>query len=132
MKTKVNILDYFAYSNYCLSKLIERKSKKYWFLTQIASSNYGDSSIRLSVLLFLVTTKYGFLILNKLGTKFILNASFILFWPMVIVCYIYYKKTEDSMIIIMKTKPKYKIIIGHVCSLLFVAFSIYCLFTMLK
>lgn len=130
MKTKVNILDYFFYSNYSLNQYLFNKSKKYWILSPMAYDNPSDSVYIIVLCFYFILLKILSITNNGLNCG-ILEFSFLFILIIVfgIILYFYFKKTEKTILTLMKRKSRTKIIIGYICSLLFCVCSFYCLFT---
>ena len=131
MKTKVNILDYFAYSNYCWYQFCLKNQDKYWILSVRVSDNPSDSACWLGVCFFLIGLRILSYIYDGLHNVGYLEL-FIFFVSVIsiIVClYYYFKNTEKTMLKQMKNKSKTKIVISHVCSFLLLLFSFYVFWT---
>lgn len=131
MKTKVNILDYFAYSNYCWYQFYINNKDKFWAITPIVDDDPSDSAWWLCVFLFCVGLNIFY---NFLDNFINLNIIFfILYFILLILIYFtlynYFKESKKSMLKLIKKKSKLKIKIGHICSILIYIISFYCLFT---
>lgn len=130
MKTKVNILDYFLYSNYSLNQYLFNKSKKYWILSSMAYDNPSDSVYIIVLCFFFILLKILSITNNGLNCSILeFTLYFILIIVFGVILYFYFKKTEKTILTLMKRKSRTKKIIGHICSLLFFVFSFYCLFS---
>lgn len=135
MKTKVNIFDYFAYSNnifdyfaysnYCWYQFCLKKQDKYWILSVRITDNPSDSAWWLGVCFYFIGLKLLSYIAGGLDNLSIwaITTCFVVVICIIVSLYYYYRKTEKTMLRLMKKKSTIKKRIGHVFSLLFVLFS---------
>ena len=125
MKTKVNIFDYFAYSNYCWYQFCLKKQDRYWILCVISTDNPSDSACWLGVCFFFI----GLRLLSFIGGGienlgyWVIPSYFVVVICFIVLLYYYYRNTEKTMLRLMKKKSDIKKSISHVSSFIFILFS---------
>lgn len=131
MKTKVNILDYFAYSNYCWYQFCLKNQDRYWILSVRITDNPSDSACWLGVCLFFIGFRFLSFIaggIDNLGYWSILSYLVVIIC-LIVLLYYYFRNTEKTMLKLMKKKSNNKKRIGHVCSLIFILLSFFIFWT---
>lgn len=130
MKTKVNILDYFAYSNYCWYQYLIKKSRKYCILAPSVIDNATDSASWMGVSFFFIGLKILSQKYNGIHNLGPILYLFILIVFILSIClYVYYNKNKKEILKLMKRKSRIKVIISHTCTILFFIYSLYSLFS---